>query len=186
MMRLRLGKCHSSGGEPGGNSVTSRPLAAISLVQQLVLRRIDAIDARAEHGDRLAAAVERAAMRGRINPARQAADDDNSGARQIERDFAGRDQAFREMRPARRSPRRRSLTEARDRRASRGRREDRRFPRAAAGIRSAEMDAVHAKTPWDCALTDDDDTSILAGSRDPDRIRRPSYHGLFTCPPGGR
>ena len=33
-------------------------------------------------------------MRGRIDAARQAADDDDPGAREIARDFVGRDQAF--------------------------------------------------------------------------------------------
>ena len=89
-------------------------------------------------------------MRGRINAARQSADDDNPGAREIERNLAGRDQAF-----LRRGPRtnHRDAGRARMRAIAAG-------PDARGRVgnlrqqlrifRSAEMDAVHAENTGDC------------------------------------
>ena len=81
-------------------------------------RRVVAVDPAAEHGDRDAADVERAAMRLAVDPASQAADDDEPGCRQlaperprdraaVRRAGAGADDRNRRAaRAARRTPRR--------------------------------------------------------------------------------
>ena len=90
----------------------------------------------AEDRDGPAAAIERAAMRGRINAAREAANDHDAGPRQIERNFVGRVETFlgRRARADHRdtdvSERAAIAAESRDIRAGR------RFPSEAAGSRA--------------------------------------------------
>ena len=74
--------------------MTSSPLAVMLSRQLRVLGGIHHVDAGAEHRDRPAAAIERAAMRGRIDAPREAADHDDAGAREIERNFVGGGEAF--------------------------------------------------------------------------------------------
>src|SRR6185436_2276101 len=57
------------------------------LCERSILRRVDTIDPGPEHGDRLAAAFERAAVRGGINAARESAHDHDSGEREVERNI---------------------------------------------------------------------------------------------------
>ena len=76
-IRLRAGNRHGAGSTPGAYSETIRPCAAISRCERRVGARVVAVDAAAEHGDRLAR-FERTAMRGRIDPAREAGDDDDA------------------------------------------------------------------------------------------------------------
>ena len=75
MMRLRAGNCFARGGVPGGYSESRPPAAATIVVQRRVAIGIDDVDAAAEHREGHAARVERAAMRGRVDPERAARDD---------------------------------------------------------------------------------------------------------------
>ena len=76
MMRLRRGKWRASGSVPGGNSATTAPLLAERVVEAAVLLGIDDVDA--ARARRRPALVERAQMRRRVDPARQARDDDDA------------------------------------------------------------------------------------------------------------
>ena len=89
-------------------------------------------------------------MRGRVNAAREAADDHDAGARQIERNFVGRDRAFLGRRA--RADHRDAVCSERAAIAADpetfGRIGDLRQQRRI--VRSAEIDAVHAEIPADC------------------------------------
>ncbi len=62
-----------------GNSETIRPSVGDLLGQLAVLRRIDLVDAAAEHGDRVAAGLQHRPVRRRIDAPRHAAGDGQPG-----------------------------------------------------------------------------------------------------------
>ena len=79
-IRLREGNCLPRGGVPGGNSESRPPVAGDLREQGRVAVRIDDVDAAAEHGKRRRAAIERAPMRGRVDPQRTARNDGMAAA----------------------------------------------------------------------------------------------------------
>ena len=79
-MRLRAGKRHGAGSTPGAYSETISPAAAMRRASSACAAGIVAVDAAAEHGDRRAAGLERAAMRLGVDAAREPADDDEARA----------------------------------------------------------------------------------------------------------
>ena len=100
MMRLRRGKNIGSGGVPGTSSLTTAPSVSIVARQRRVLRRVDDVHARPEHRDGDAGAGQRAAMRRRIDAARQAADDDEAARGEIAGELRGHRRDRRETRRA--------------------------------------------------------------------------------------
>ena len=82
-IRLRAGKRHGAGSTPGGYSETTRPARADPAGELRMRRRIVAVDAAAENGDRGAAGFERAAMRLAVDAARHPADDDEPRGGQL-------------------------------------------------------------------------------------------------------
>ena len=83
MMRLRAGKRHGAGSTPGSYSETTSPSLADPPRELGVRGRIVAVDPAAEHGDGRASGLERAAVRLAVDPAREAADDDEAGGREL-------------------------------------------------------------------------------------------------------
>ena len=75
MMRLRAGNCCRCGGVPGGYSESSAARRRDVVEQRGVAIGIDDVDAAAEHGERRAAGVERAAVRRGVDAERAARDD---------------------------------------------------------------------------------------------------------------
>ena len=78
MIRLRAGNRQGAGSTPGAYSETTRPSLADARGQLGVRGRVVAVDAAAEHGDRAAARLERAAVRLAVDSTREAADDDET------------------------------------------------------------------------------------------------------------
>ena len=83
MIRFRAGKWNGRGAVPGGHSLSTTPSAAIGLAQPAVLGRIDDVHTRSEDGGRRAAGRKGAAMGGGIDAARQSADHERAGRREV-------------------------------------------------------------------------------------------------------
>ena len=90
MSRLRCRKRLWSAALPGGTSATSAPpLRDRRLEQPRVARRVRPVDAAGEHHDRPAAARERAAVRGGVDPVGAARDDARLARRPARREVDG-------------------------------------------------------------------------------------------------
>ncbi len=88
MIRLRGGKLLASGCAPRAYSLMSAPRRGDLRGQLMVLPWVDDIHPRTEHRQRAATGFQRRAVRLRIYPARQAADDGHARVRQIGRQHA--------------------------------------------------------------------------------------------------
>ena len=88
-IRFRAGKRHGAGSTPGGYSETISPRSAICAASCGVRARVVAVDAAAEHSDRRAAALERAAVRRSRRRPREPRDDDDAGGCELARERAG-------------------------------------------------------------------------------------------------
>ena len=131
-VRLRAGKWPGSAGTPAANCDTTAPCASIVRASATILRRIDDVEAAAEHRDRAPARGERAAMRRGVDAAGQAAHDRHAAPGKIggqalrgRHDRRASDGATRrwQSRARRRRPARRARTAAaarESRRAARG------------------------------------------------------------------
>ena len=104
MIRLRAGNCPPRGGVPGAYSEMRPPRRGDVGVQRGVAIGIDDVDAAAEHRERRAARVERAPMRGRVDPERAARDNRESVPRRRRRELVCEPGLRRAKRPARRRP----------------------------------------------------------------------------------
>ena len=87
MIRLRQGKWRARGSVPGGCSATSSPRSHMRLLPRLVLRRIGDVDAAGDDADR--AAFQRAVVRGAVDAAGEARDDDQALLAEVVRQPAG-------------------------------------------------------------------------------------------------
>ena len=74
MIRLRYGKWRARGSVPGGISASTSPRSYDRLLPRLVLGRVEDVDAAGDDADR--AALQRAVVRGAVDPAGEAGDDD--------------------------------------------------------------------------------------------------------------
>ena len=129
-MRLRSGKKCFCGGVPGHQLAEDGAVGLDLRAPGPVLRRIDDVGARPEHGERRAARRQRAAMRRGIDAARQTADDDDAASGEIGGQTLGHGQRVRRTRRAIRRSRRPAVAARRDCRAPTAPAADRRSRRA--------------------------------------------------------
>ena len=86
--RLRAGKLQRQGVEPGGSSEITAPVSATCRQSAAVRGRIGGVGTAAEHRDRRAARVERAAMGAGVDPEGEAADHDQARRRELAAEVA--------------------------------------------------------------------------------------------------
>ena len=89
MIRLRAGKRHGAGSTPASYSDTMSDRSPIETRERRVRRGIVAIDATAEHGNRVPADGKRTAVRFAVDPARQSAHHHDTGRRKLAPEHAG-------------------------------------------------------------------------------------------------
>ena len=138
-IRLRAGKRHGAGSTPGAYSETTRPRSPIARRQLRVRGRVVAVDAAAEHCDGDAARLERAAVGLAVDAAREAADDDEPGCRELTAAASGRPASRTASTPGRRRSRRpaREQLELAGSRARTAPAADRGSPRSSGGNRGS-------------------------------------------------